>query len=330
MRSIDIYYDLDLKKNQESSYEFYRRLLETEDVGGIESITVYAHNENMLLNKFVPYLPSNSSHMVIKTEKALIFLSHVRCGYMGNGPHESIRVIDHSFPEWAERNREKIEYAIFRNQVVEIQKEYGDPIIREGNSVFIAGNTIMDQHYMNLDNLNFDVDLGNRVVRIFNPQLTNFLGTIRLIQNMRLRRMDYYIGEDSPLDNHYRFSHNSGVNARYFKEERYYTQGVTGVNIALMGDVYDIFILVNKNDALAVLNAIYLQLFHEPLFYCTDAANFQEMDTTKKRLWPFSFKKKRPIIQGSKEYVAEEVYADLNRCKMGISHGMELKSYDAF
>lgn len=326
---IDIYHDLDMRAEDATTSEFYKEILETKNLGNIKSIVLYRFNENMLFTHHVSYLQSNSNHMVIETDNAYIYLTNVRCGYTGHGPYEALKVIQYSFPEWFEENSKSIEFAVFHYKTVIIEDQLGGVMLREGTHIFDSGNTVFDRDYMNLENPNFDVDLGNRTVRIFNPQYTNFLGTIRLIQNMRLKRMDYYIGNDSPLDNKYRFSHNPD-NFNVTPEERYYTEGISGVNIALTGELFNVYILINSEDAMQVINTIYLHIFHQSLFQYDGQGRLKERSIiySKKKFFNPHTNKPSAAIQGSREFKAKEVYHDLYKHKLGISYGMEIEDYD--
>ncbi|MBC1990404.1 hypothetical protein [Listeria seeligeri] len=310
-----------------TSSEFFKKILDTKNVGMIKNMVVYKHNENMLLTSHVKYLQSNSNHMAIQTENAYIFLTNVRCGYNGSGPRETLKIIQHAFPEWYEKQEAKIEFAVFRYEGIRIENDGVYIRLTEEDIAFSYKSTVFDTDFMNLDSPNFDVDLGNRTIRIFNPQRTNFLGTIRLIQKMRLKRLSYYIGKDSPLDSKYRFSALEDVGA-WGNEEQYYSEGVTGVNIALEGERFTVYILVKEEEAKQVLNTLYLHIFHRPLFQINSHGEMYRQAKIKKIFLNKFLKKTETIIQGSKEFTASEVYGNHLENKLGIYYGMEIDKYD--
>ena len=111
------------------------------------------------------------------------------------------------------------------------------------------------------------VDLNSKKVYMINPQLSDFKGLLSLIMKMKVKEMEYYIGDNSPLEDGFRFNDDFKLfRGTSFRYDNNITIGVQGVNLIIRGEIFDIICLVKKDDLMILINSIYLYLCKKNLF----------------------------------------------------------------
>ncbi len=125
-----------------------------------------------------------------------------------------------------------------------LNKSEGDVCIKEDKNIF--------------------VDFNNSYVRMYNPQKNNLVGFIKLLISIKPRKILFYLGDNSPLENYYRepekhhYINNGG--------KRRILNGAKEVNLVIYGKLYKLCCLVNKDEILDLVNIISLAINKEEIY----------------------------------------------------------------
>ena len=92
-----------------------------------------------------------------------------------------------------------------------------------------------------------------------NPQYHSPKSISNAIDLADIYEVQYYIGENSPLDNGYNPSYEYMFSKKYLKEN------IDGVNLILYGRKFDIVVLIDKKLCHSVINCIYSYIFKRNL-----------------------------------------------------------------
>ena len=249
------------KDRTSTSYASYGFFLENyDDFKPIKKITVFFDSNNFLIT---PYKVDDTYvHMVLENwNEQQLHINNMNCGYGGEGPSTTAKLLKYVGVD--EEYAEKLKfYDGFQINFDENGKFIKSDIL---NDVFF-GDRRRGIYEFYLDDYTY-IDLNSRKVYLINPQIANFLGLLKLIDKMKPNEMEYYIGENSPLENGFRFEEDFKVfKDKYFKYNRDIIRGVKDVNLIIRGELFDVICLVNKNDLMVLINSIYMYIFKRSLF----------------------------------------------------------------
>lgn len=149
------------------------------------------------------------------------------------------------------------------------------------------------------------IDYDLRKIYLMNPQIHNLSGLLNLIQVMQPYHFSIYVGNDSPLDNHYRIYRDN------FRFDHMYSYNCKAdcVNLMIKGKIFDVCCLVDKDTIIPFSNVIYQYIFHESLNHKLSA----DTNTLCDSMQPF-FKKLyaaiRLLFTGRKNFIYSEEIKD--------------------
>lgn len=109
------------------------------------------------------------------------------------------------------------------------------------------------------------VDFNNSYVRMYNPQKNNLVGFLKLLINIKPRKILFYLGDNSPLENYYREPEKHHY--IYNDDQRRILNGAREVNLVIYGKLYRLCCLVNKNEILDLVNIISLAINKEEIYF---------------------------------------------------------------
>ena len=249
------------KDRTSTSYASYGFFLENyDDFKPIKKITVFFDSNNFLIT---PYKVDDTYvHMVLENwNEQQLHINNMNCGYGGEGPSTTAKLLKYVGVD--EEYAEKLKfYDGFQINFDENGKFIKSDIL---NDVFF-GDRRRGIYEFYLDDYTY-IDLNSRKVYLINPQIANFLGLLKLIDKMKPNELEYYIGENSPLENGFRFEEDFKVfKDKCFKYNRDIIRGVKDVNLIIRGELFDVICLVNKNDLMVLINSIYMYIFKRNLF----------------------------------------------------------------
>lgn len=109
------------------------------------------------------------------------------------------------------------------------------------------------------------VDLNNSYIRMYNPQKNNLVGFLKLLISIKPRKILFYLGDNSPLENYYREPEKHQY--IYNDDKRRILDGAKAVNLVIYGKLYKLCCLVNKDDILDLVNIISLAINKEEIYF---------------------------------------------------------------
>lgn len=231
----------------------------------LKYVTAFFDNANFLITKYKPL--TNGVYLILELDdQTEIHLEGANCGYYGEGPRTTVAVLKLFGIGGA-----AIEKLIFGNDAVKFEVEEKQvqwdtvdtsllfyPKIREREMDKSQYNKICSDG-------NVSVDLEQEKVRFYNPQRNCWIGIINLISYMENIEFEYYIGENSPLDNGLYLD--KDIKRRLGISDRNIDLvGVEHVNLMLSGSNFSIACLIDRRDEMYVIEAIYFSLTKKRLF----------------------------------------------------------------
>lgn len=167
------------------------------ECGKIRHVTIFLDNSNFLITKYE--VLSAWVHMVLEFDDLEMQVEALNCGYVGAGPNCAIRLLKRlGLPEM------QITQLIHENQAIsfgvlggEIYELNTYQLFYDVEPICYKNNALRNMIHRNE---NVDVDLQEKLVRFYNPQRTNWMGFLNLLNYMENIEFEYYIGEKSLLD----------------------------------------------------------------------------------------------------------------------------------
>lgn len=230
------------------------------NLGKLSKVTVFFQNTNFLITEY--NLLNDGVHMVLEFHDGNeVQLEGTNCGYGGGGPNATLDVL-----EECGLSSELTRPLIFYNDSVRFYVDEDTNILNYTiniSDIFYPSiretGEIKDLNRINKDE-QYDVDLTNRKVMVYNPQIDSFKGFINITSYMDIYEMEYFLGDNSPLEGYYRFKQRG-----FYQTNSDVFRGIKHVNLILRGNNFDIICLINRSIELEVINAIHLLLTGKPL-----------------------------------------------------------------
>lgn len=247
-----------------SSYEVKTQVEKyMESAGQLTHVTVFFDNYNFLLTQYE--LLSPFVHMVLEFENLEMQIESVNCGYAGSGPNAAVRIM-----ELAGISRDYAETLFFANRALDFEVWEGTVGKINTYCLFYTPGPTNYYKESELENKivcdgNVEVILNEKKVRLYNPQRTNWRGFINLLAYVDNLKMEYYIGENSPLDRGLYFGGDFGDVLRG-RGNSLDIKGAEHSNLYLHGDNFNIACFIDRRYEIQVIEAVYLALTGKRLF----------------------------------------------------------------
>lgn len=231
--------------------------------GALQKVTAFYDNYNFLLTQYE--LLSPWVHMVLEFENLELQIEAANCGYRGGGPSESVRLM-----EMLGLSKEYAEPLFFGHRALSFDLNNGVPHCLNTYQLFYSGGRVCCYKKSELVNKivcdgNVEVVLQEKKVRFYNPQRTNWRGFINLLAYMDNIKMEYYIGENSPLDRGLYFGGDFG-DVLMGRSNPPDIKGAPHSNLYLRGDNFNISCFIDRQCEIQVIEAVHLALTGKPLF----------------------------------------------------------------
>lgn len=231
----------------------------------LKQVTVFFDNSNFLITKYKP--ENNGVHLILEMEDHTeIHVESANCGYAGSGPNATVSVL-----EMFGLNRREVEDLIFNHDAVSFQVKHGMiqkntidiwwiffPSIRYSQEEKSLINKIEDDR-------NVSVDLEKGKVLLYNPQRTCWNGFLNLLSYMEDIEMEYYLGDDSPLEGGLYLGKGFDKELRLGAYNRD-IRGIEHVNLVVSGSNFSVVCLIDRACEMQVIEATYLALTGQRLF----------------------------------------------------------------
>ncbi len=223
------------------------------ECGKIRHVTIFFDNSNFLITKYD--VLSAWVHMVLEFDDLEMQVEALNCGYVGAGPNCTIRLLKRlGLPEM------QLTPLIHENHAISFRVLGGE--IRELNTYQLfydvqpscyKSNSLRNKIHLNE---NVDVDLQEKLIRFYNPQRTNWMGFLNLLNYMENIEFEYYIGEKSLLDRGLYIGSGGFRNGVKNKD----VKGTVHCNMYLTGTNFSVSCLIDREYEVEVIEAVYLAL----------------------------------------------------------------------
>lgn len=245
-------------KNESSygiSYKDYNFFMENyEKVKPLKSINVFFDDENFLLTDYSA--DKGTTFVAEGWNGNQIHLTGLNCGYGGEGPSRTQDIL--------------VFLGLDRDLAFELKYYPGLQIKFDENGVLLEkeishhaffssqGNTECE---VKLDSFTY-VEYETNSLFFINPQFHHPKDVYSVIEKFKPFEFHYYIGDNSPLNNHYRPDDRNIFSDLDNKE----ISNITGINLILSCVRLDMFFLIDKRVARSFINIIHYYFFNKPLF----------------------------------------------------------------
>lgn len=220
--------------------------------GKLKHVTVYFNNYNFVLSKYE--MMSTLVHMVLECEEVELQIESANCGYVGGGPGASVSILtlfglDKDETERLIQTNAALEFSVIDKQIVYVCTE----------EIF-EGNRTVEPKWVTANKFSYDknisVDLMTRKIRFFNPQRHNISVFFRLLNGMTNKKMEYYIGEESPLEKSL-YIDKKIRKSLWTGDDSIDIEGVEHVNLIISSDECKVVCLIDRKEEIETINMIY-------------------------------------------------------------------------
>ena len=223
------------------------------ECGKIRHVTIFFESSNFLITKYE--MLSAWVHMVLEFDDLEIQIESLNCGYVGAGPNCAIRLLKRlGLPEMQLTPLIHENHAIsFRVLGGEIHELNTYQLFYDVEPICYKNNALRNKIH---GNENVDIDLQEKLIRFYNPQRTNWMGFLNLLNYMENIEFEYYIGEKSLLDRGLYIGSGGFRNGIKDKD----IKGTVHCNLYLTGANFNVSCLIDREYEVEVIEAVYLAL----------------------------------------------------------------------
>lgn len=220
----------------------------------LKQITVYFDCENFLLTK---YDVDNGTTFVAESWNGnQMHLTGLNCGYGGTAPSGTAYILE----MLGIGREEAFNLKYYPSIKVNFDKSGKYTNYEVTKNVFFShqGEYSKKCHVYIDENMHFEFE--TRKLYFINPQYYSPVALYNAINIADLYQVQYYIGKNSPLDKGYI------PNIEHVSSKKCLKDSVSGVNLILYGQNFDIIVLIDRKMSRSVVNNIYSYIFKESLF----------------------------------------------------------------
>lgn len=224
----------------------------------IKNVVCFFDNENFLATEYIPL--NNGVHLIIELNKGVeLHFDDCSCGYNGTGSRNSEIILKlFNVPEYL------IDMLFYKDTVM-FHKLDGKYSLYKFDFSQIYCSSVRAEHFKfeyqsMIQGKNLLVNYNQREIKLYNPQRNSLVGFLRLINILKIRKIEYYLGKNSPLENNYTISNYE----EYDKDID--VKGINSINLVLYSRDYKIICLVDTEEIISFVDLIYYNLTGEYLF----------------------------------------------------------------
>ena len=266
-------------------------------IPNVRYVAVFLDNENFLTTKYCPV--DKTINLILELENSdEIHVSSGNCGYLGTGPNTTIEVLN-----FFNINTTNIENFLFTKSAVKF-KVCNNEVMMDSLDFTYIFHQVERKHqdtpeYRNKITLsrNVSVDFQCRKVTLFNPQRHSWNGFINLLSYLKNPEMEYYIGENSPLDDSFY------VGKEFMNDlSSSNTPDIRNTNqvcMMLKGSNFKVVCLVDEKYEMQVIDAVHISFKGTPLFQVDEYQIMQAQKSPIKTFLKLIEKRKREELYGS-------------------------------
>ena len=232
---------------------------------GLRRVTVFFESTNFLITH--DQILSENVHLILDfADGKELQIESANCGYGGQGPNTTLGILE-AFGV----KDEKLADLIYTHDAVafevspESNVQYGT---LDMSAIFLPSIRYRQEYpphekMVKLDR-NVDVSLVNKKVLMYNPQRNSWKGMFNLACFIKNMEFEYYIGDNSPLENRYYIGKgfNKGLHHGIDRPD---IEGAEHVNLVLRGDNFRIACLIDRQFEREVIESAFLAFTGYPL-----------------------------------------------------------------
>lgn len=233
-----------------------------EEYSELKKVTVFFENSNFFMTNYCP--ESNGVYLILEFEDGRqLHIEGANCGYRGGGPRATADIL----VEFG-LDRKEIEKLVFHYDAVRFNVNKNEILEGTINTSYIFYPRIRyDEKDKSMRNKivlsdNVSVDLEEAKVTFYNPQRECFKGFINLLSYLKEPRMEYYIGDNSPLEGYFRLDKDI-LRKSYRKSD---VKNIDHVNLVVTGSNFRVVCFIDRDYEIQIIDTIHLVLMGEGLF----------------------------------------------------------------
>lgn len=235
-------------------------LEEISDFTDFSRVSIFFCNENFLITKYTPL--TSSVYMILEdNDHNELHIDNCNCGYGGTGPHNTVNLLKSLGLEDDENEIRKL---VFSNDALQFCINNNKIVYSSIDTSFAFYPRIRpyNPQCIELDG-NVYIDITKGKVIFINPQYHYFIGFINFVSKISISKFEYYIGENSPLNNY--------LNIESFRDSKLNSKhpdlrGVEHVNLLLQTKGIEISCLIDRNYETQIIDSVYLAVKNDNLF----------------------------------------------------------------
>lgn len=226
---------------------------------------VFFDNANFLITKYHPL--SEGVHLILELEdETKIHIESANCGYPGAGPSNTVKILQLFGIDDEELMRlifynDGISFRVWKGFIlyhtIDTSYLFYPPVRYSENEKGLCDKIREDR--------NVSVKIVDREVQIFNPQRTCWNGFLNLLSYMKQMEMEYYIGDNSPLECGLYLEKEFLADLHTEHDEMDIT-GIEHVNLLLEASNFRVVCFIDRACENEVIEAVYLALTGKRLF----------------------------------------------------------------
>lgn len=229
---------------------------------------IFFSNINFVITKYKPL--NNHVHFILEyTDGTELHFKDALCGYLGAGTNKTVKILEkvgllNDELEMMVYRKDAIYFTVKNQKIIYPKYDFEPFCIPKIRKSIIEDLGQSSELYIEEDKYIF-VDFNNSYVRMYNPQKHNLAGFLKLLISMKPKKILFYLGDNSPLENYYREPEKHSYIYNDYK--RRILNGAKEVNLVIYGKLYKLCCLVNKDEILDLVNIISLAINKEEIYF---------------------------------------------------------------
>ena len=249
-----------------SSNKVFRKFREVkEEYHNLIRVTVFFENANFFMTDYHPL--SNGVYLILEFEDGeQLHIEGANCGYRGEGPNTTVDILveiglDRAEVEELVFVHDALRFSVSDNEIV--RETIDTSYIFYTRTRYMENDKSMKNKIIVSDNVS--IDLENSKVTFYNPQRECFKGFMNLLSYLEKPMMEYYIGENSPLEDYlYLDKDILRRMRRNFKTRD--IENIDHVNLMICGLNFRVVCFIDRDYEIQVIDAVHLILNGKGLF----------------------------------------------------------------
>lgn len=226
--------------------------------GQLCHVTIYFENSNFLITKY--RLLSYSVHMILEMDNLEFQIVNANCGYLGTGPICSVKILRE-----LGLKIDELDTFFYSNKAISfsVDKELRIYDIDTEQLFYNRAECKKEDEKKMINKIRLDKNVNlimkEKLIRMFNPQRTNYNGLINLLGYADEFEIEYYLGNESVLDNGLHIS-SYICNQLSIQSSGADLDGIDHCNLYIKTKNFNISCFIDRTEEITVINMIYYSI----------------------------------------------------------------------